>query len=58
MTYYESYSDCKTEDEIKAKAIADTKVAIFFGSPERIKAIEDAMNRAIADMRGEADGTD
>ena len=56
MTYYESYSSCQTEDEIKEKAIADTKIAIFLGNnPDRIKAIENAMNNAIANMRGESD---
>lgn len=54
MTYYEAYSACKTEDEIKAKAIDDTRVAIIFGNnPDRIKAIENAMNRAIAEKNGE-----
>lgn len=50
MTYYEAYSACQNEEEIKEKAIFDTKVAIFLGNnPDRIKAIEDAMNKAIAD---------
>lgn len=50
MTYYEAYSACKTEEEIKERAKRDTKVAIFLGNnPDRIKAIEDAMNKAIAD---------
>lgn len=50
MTYYESYSACQNEEEIKEKAIRDAKVAIFLGSnPDRIKAIQDAMNKAIAD---------
>jgi hypothetical protein len=50
MTYYEKYSTCKNDIEIKEIAIRDTKVAIFLGNnPDRIKAIEDAMNKAIAD---------
>lgn len=50
MTYYETYSACKTEEEIKERAKRDTEVAIFLGNnPDRIKAIEDAMNKAIAD---------
>ena len=54
MTYYEVYSACSTVEEIKEKAIADTKVAIIFGNnPDRIRAIEDAMNRAIAEKNGE-----
>ena len=54
MTYYEVYSACDTVEEIKKKAIDDTRVAIIFGNnPDRIKAIEDAMNRAIAEKNGE-----
>ena len=50
MTYYEAYSACKTEEEIKEKVKHDTKVAIFLGAnPDRIKAIEDAMNKAMVD---------
>ena len=48
MTYYEKYSACQNEAEIKEMVIRDTKVAIFLGNnPDRIKAIEDAMNKAI-----------
>lgn len=49
MTYYEAYSACQNETEIKDMALYDTKVAVFLGNPDRIKAIEEAMNRAIAD---------
>lgn len=50
MTYYEKYSACQNEEEIKEKAIRDVKIAIFLGNnPDRIKAIEDAMNKAIAE---------
>ena len=50
MTYYEAYSACQNEEEIKEMAIRDSKVAISLGNnPDRIKAIEDAMNKAIAD---------
>lgn len=50
MTYYEKYSACKNDVEIKEMAKRDAKIAIFLGNnPDRIKAIEDAMNRAIAD---------
>ena len=53
MTYYETYSACQTEEEIKEMAIKDTRVAIVLGNnPDRIKAIENAMNKAIADIRG------
>ena len=48
--------DIRTKDDSgyeAAKAIEDTKVAVFLGNNvDRIKAIEDAMNRAIAE-RGE-----
>jgi hypothetical protein len=54
MTYLESYRKCKTVEEIKRKVVLDTKVAIFFGAnPDRIKAIEDAMNQAIAERKDE-----
>ena len=52
MTYYETYSKCTSEEEIITKALQDTKIAIFLGNnPDRIKAIEDAMNNAIADKQ-------
>lgn len=45
MTYYEKYQFCNTLSELKEEAVKDTKVAVFIGSnPDRIKAIEDAMN--------------
>lgn len=50
MTYYEAYSACQNEVKIKEMAMHDLKMAIFLGNnPDRIKAIEDAMNKAIAD---------
>ena len=53
MTYYESYSLLPTVEDIKAKAIRDTEIAIFMGNnPDRIKAIEDAMNKAIRERSG------
>lgn len=49
MTYYEKYSTLQNEEEVKEMAIYDTKMAVFLGNnPDRIKAIEDAMNKAIA----------
>lgn len=52
MTYLESYRALNSIEAIKEKAIADTKIAIFLGNnPDRIKAIEDAMNKAIAERR-------
>ena len=50
MTYYESYKALPTVEAIKQKAVLDTKVAIFIGNnPDRIKAIEDAVNKAVAE---------
>ena len=48
MTYYESYIACGSIEKAKEKAIEDVKVAIFLGNnPDRIKAIEDALNEAV-----------
>lgn len=48
MTYLESYRELNSVEAIKEKAISDTKVALFLGGNlDRIKAIEDAMNKAI-----------
>lgn len=51
MTYYESYSQLATIEDIKAKAFKDAEIAalILGNNPDRIKAIEDAMNKAIAE---------
>ena len=59
MTYLESYRSLPTVEAIKEKAISDTKIAIFLGNnPDRIKAIEDAMNVAIKERGEEEDETD
>ena len=48
MTYLESYRELNSIDAIKRKAKDDAWVAMFMGgNPDRIKAIEDAMNIAI-----------
>lgn len=48
MTYLESYRKTTSLDELKTIVISDTKIAIFLGNnPDRIKAIEDAMNKVI-----------
>ena len=45
MTYRERYSQCNTIDELKQMAIKDTEIAIILGAnPDRIRAIENAMN--------------
>ena len=52
MTYYESYRDILrlngTVEQVKEAAKRDVRIAIFLGNnPDRLKAIEDAMNKAI-----------
>ena len=51
MTYYEIYSACQSVEEIKEKAKQDAKEAIYLlgNNPDRIKAIEEAMNKAISE---------
>ena len=45
MTYHESYSACKTLEELKIKMIEDASVALTSGGdPDRIAAIETAGN--------------
>lgn len=57
MTYYESYVACGSIERAREKAVQDIKMVIFLGSnPDRYKAIEGALNRAITDMRSEQDG--
>lgn len=52
MTYYESFSSARNITELCAMVKENTSVAIFLGAnPDRIKAIEDAMNR-VANERG------
>lgn len=51
MTYKERYSQCNTIDELKQIAIKDTEIALFLGAnPDRIKAIEDAMNERVNEI--------
>ncbi len=50
MTYLEAYRSMPTIEDIKAEALKDAKIAMLFGNnPDRIKEIEDAMNKAIAE---------
>lgn len=45
MTYKESYMKLSSFSELTDMVKADTKIALFLGgNPDRIKAIEDAMN--------------
>lgn len=48
--YYESYMNSGSEEKAIEQARADTVIAIFF-FPDRVEAIEEALNRAVADMR-------
>jgi hypothetical protein len=48
MTYYETFSALLSFDELKSEVKHQTVVAILMGgNPDRIKAIEDAMNKVI-----------
>lgn len=50
MTYLESYRSLPTVEAIKAEAIRDARIAMFLGgNPDRVKAIEVALNVAIAE---------
>lgn len=52
MKYIEVYKQCESLDELKRMAVRDAKVAMVWGyNPDRIKAIEDAMN-TVAQLRG------
>ena len=56
MTYLESYRQCNTLKELINRVKADTKVAIFLGSnPDRIKAIENAMNEREKELGGDTE---
>ena len=45
MTYKEAYMRSSSFSELKDKVKSDVKIALFLGgNPDRIKAIEDAMN--------------
>ena len=56
MKYIDTYKQCKSLDELKEMAVRDAKVAMVWGyNPDRIKAIEDAMN-TVAQLRGWNEG--
>ena len=51
MTYEEAYRRCSSVDEIKKAALTDTQIAFILGSnQDRLKAIEKAMNKVIAEL--------
>lgn len=55
MTYYEIYSACQSVEEITEQAKRDIKEAIYIlgNNPDRIKAIAEAMNKAIPEKARE-----
>jgi hypothetical protein len=54
MTYLDKYRKCKSVGEIIAEAKRDVKVALFIGGdPDRLKAIEEAVNEAIDEREEE-----
>ena len=56
MTYKESYMKLSSFSELTDRVKADVKIALFLGgNPDRIKAIEDAMNE-VATEKGWNDG--
>ena len=51
-TYKESYMQLSSLKELTDKVKVDTTIALFFGgNPDRVKAIEDAMNE-VAEEKG------
>ena len=59
MTYKEAYMKSSSFSELKDMAEADTKIALCLGgNPDRIKAIEDAMNEVVTEKgwEGNPDG--
>ena len=57
MTYHESYSACKTLEELKIKMIEDASVALMMGGdPDRIAAIETAGNDVLKEKGWIDDG--
>lgn len=51
-TYKESYMQLSSLKELTDRVKVDTAIALFFGgNPDRIKAIEDAMNE-VAEEKG------
>ena len=54
MTYKESYMRAHDIGELKGMVEHDAKLAVIFGgNPDRIKAIEDAMNEVVKKKRWE-----
>lgn len=58
MTYKEAYMRLSSFSELTDMVKADIQIALFFGgNPDRIKAIEDAMNE-VATEKGWEDNPD
>ncbi len=53
MTYKESYMQCKTEEELLAKAKNDIEVALLMGSHARVKVIKQAVEEVINEKFGD-----
>ena len=53
MTYKESYMQCKTEEELLAKAKNDIEVALLIGSQARVKVIKQAVEEVINERFGD-----
>lgn len=50
MTYKDHYRQLNSFEEMQDRVLFDTKVAIMLGgNPDRIKAIEDAMNKIVTE---------
>ena len=47
MTYLEAYRTCRSFGEFESMMKTDVKIALFYGSKDRIKAIEKATNAII-----------
>ena len=55
MTYYEAYQKLDTIEAVMQAAKQDTLVALFL-NPDRVRPIEDAMNKRIAELEAEPIG--
>lgn len=54
MTYLEAYRKCDSIEAIKEMAKRDAKFAVLLGgNPDRFRAIEEALNKAIEERGGE-----
>lgn len=55
ITYKDYYSNAHSIEKLKDMALRDIEIAIFLGAnPDRIKAIEDAMNERAEEIERES----